>query len=363
VNRNRALGRVKVAGFIALVLVAISALASTQIQPPSFEDDPELEDREFEDPPVAPTSAAPAPAGSPSATDRNAGEGDVGGGDSGEGEAGEGSAEDWSAEDWSLFESKIRWARSEGLDQAEVGDAVSRLALSFVGTTYTPGTLEAPGPERLVINFRELDCVTFVETVLAMTSFLRSGGEALLDDPSVARGRYERHLMDLRYRGGRLDGYPSRLHYFSEWLTDNDARGLVRLVTGDLDHEVDSEPITFMSSHATAYRQLSDPAVLGEIETMEAGLNALDGRMYVPAAKIASVVGEIESGDVIAATSTVEGLDVAHTGFAVWVDGRLHLVHAPLVGKEVELSVRPLADRILSIASQDGIMVARPTGS
>ncbi len=312
------------AGFIALVLVGISALASTQSQPRDWEDGP---------------ADVSAPEESASAS------------------------VDWSAEDWDVFESKVRWASSERLDQADLGESISRLALSFVGTTYTPGTLEAEGPEGLVINFRELDCVTFVETVLAMTQFVREGGETLLEDPSAARAAYERHLTDLRYRGGQLDGYPSRLHYFSEWLTDNDSRGLVRTITAELDHEIDDEPITFMSSHPTAYRQLADARVLKEIEAMEAGLNARGGRAWIPAERIADVAAGIQSGDVIAATSTVAGLDVAHTGLAVWVDDELRLVHAPLVGRAVEVSDRPLAERILSISGQDGIMVARPTGS
>ncbi|MFV1988087.1 MAG: N-acetylmuramoyl-L-alanine amidase-like domain-containing protein, partial [Gemmatimonadota bacterium] len=82
-------------------------------------------------------------------------------------------------------------------------------------------------------------------------------------------------------------------------------------------------------------------------------------RRFVPQDRIADVADGIRTGDVIAATSTVEGLDIAHTGIAVWIDGRLHMIHAPLVGNSVQISEVPLADRIRSIASQDGIMVAR----
>ena len=267
----------------------------------------------------------------------------------------------WVARDWEIFHSKVRWAASEGLDTLPVGPAVARLAVSFVGTRYTPGTLEAEGPESLVINFREMDCVTFVENMLALTRFVRGGGAGLLDDPHAARARYEELLTALRYRDGRIDGYPSRLHYFSEWLSDNDRRGQVRAITDTLDPEIDAGPITFMSEHPEAYRQLADPEVLAAIRATEARLNANGGRAYVPEDRIAAIADRIEDGDVIAATSTVEGLDVAHTGIAVRVEGRLHLVHAPLVGRSVEVSERPLADRILAIPSQDGIMVARPT--
>jgi len=266
----------------------------------------------------------------------------------------------WGPRDWELFASKVRWAVSAGLDTLPPGPAIGRLAESFVGTPYVPGTLEADGPEHLVIDFREFDCVTFVENVLAMSRFIRSGGVALLDDPPTAQARYDRDLEALRYRGGTLDGYPSRLHYFSEWLSDNASRGLVRIVTGELEPATDDEPIDFMSTHPDAYRQLADPGVLEAIEAMEGRLNAAGPRTFVPQDRIAAVANRIETGDVIAATSTIPGLDIAHTGIALWIDGRLHLVHAPLVGKSVEISAVPLADRIASISGQDGIMVARP---
>ena len=267
---------------------------------------------------------------------------------------------EWTPEDWAIFEEKVRFADERGLADLALGEAIVRLAESFVGTTYTPGTLEVPGPERLVINFRELDCVTLVETVLALTRFVREDGAAALADPAIARARYESHLTDLRYRGGRLDGYPSRLHYFSEWLSDNASQGLVRVVTADLDAAVDPEPVRFMSEHPESYRQLADAEALEAIAGIERGLDEGPARLYVPQDRIAQVAERIRDGDVIAATSTVEGLDVAHTGFAVWRGGALHLLHAPLVGRSVEISERPLAERIVSIGSQDGIMVARP---
>jgi hypothetical protein len=264
----------------------------------------------------------------------------------------------WTPEDWNVLDAKVRWAIAAGLDTLPVGEAVGRLAVSFAGATYTPGTLEPPGPERLVVNLREFDCVTFVENVLALARFAREGGVDALADPSAAKARYERYLTDLRYRGGVIDGYPSRLHYFSEWLSDNATRGTLRLVTPRA--REDSEPIRFMSTHPKSYRQLADSAVLASIRATEDRLNRAGPRLFVPQDRIGAVAGDIATGDVIAATSTVPGLDVAHTGIAVWRAGRLHLVHAPLVGKVVEVSERPLEDRIRSIPSQDGIMVARP---
>ncbi len=265
----------------------------------------------------------------------------------------------WTREDWRIFEAKVRWGARQRLDTLPIGLAIARLAETFVGTQYTPATLEVPGPERLVVNLRELDCVTLVENVIALARFIRGDGTVALANPSRARERYESYLRRMRYRGGVIDGYPSRLHYFSEWLADNERHGAVLRLTKELGGIVEPASISFMSSHVKVYRQLGDSGALAAIKRVEAALNADPRRSYIPKARIASLTTGIRDGDIIAATSALPGLDVAHTGIALWQNGELHLLHAPLVGKSVEISQRPLAERILAIHNQDGIMVAR----
>lgn len=265
----------------------------------------------------------------------------------------------WLDEDWDIFRSRVEWAEAHGLDTVPLGTAIAAIGGTFVGTPYVPHTLEAEGPERLVIDFRGLDCVTFVENSLALARFVRSGGSALLADRAAAEARYADLLEELRYRDGVIEGYPSRLHYFSDWIADNARRGNMTDVTRDLGGIRDDEPIDFMTTHTDAYRQLADSANVVRVREAEQRLSA-DGRWYVPQDRIADVSAGIEDGDIIAATSTVPGLDVAHTGIALWVHGTLRLMHAPLVGDSVQISEVALADRILGIGGQDGIMVARP---
>jgi hypothetical protein len=115
-----------------------------------------------------------------------------------------------------------------------------------------------------------------------------------------------------------------------------------------------------MSSNPGSYRQLGEnPAYLEAIRATEAVLNQRP-RYFVPKERIAEIEGRIQNGDIIAAVSTVEGLDIAHTGLALWREGRVHLLHAPLVGDSVEISALPLAERIRGISGQAGIMIARP---
>ena len=228
-----------------------------------------------------------------------------------------------------------------------------------MGAPYVAHTLEVDGPERLVVNFRGFDCVTLVENVLATVRFVRGGGAGRLADRGRAEAAYEALLREIRYRNGTVAGYPTRLHYFSDWIYDNERRGIVRDVTADLGGIPDPRPIDFMSTHPDAYRQLADPDVLEGIRLIEAAISDRS-RRYVPERSIASVADAIREGDVIAATSAVPGLDVAHTGIAVRVDGAVHLLHAPLVGDSVEISPSPLSERIVRISGQDGVIVARP---
>lgn len=268
---------------------------------------------------------------------------------------------DWSAQDWAIFDSKVRWAATQHLDTLPVGEAIAQLGETFVGTPYRAATLEIPGPETLVVNLHELDCVTFVETVLALTEFVRRDGVAALADSAAARTRYEGYLRSIRYRDGVINGYASRLHYFSDWLAENARAGHLIVVSAELTSVEDARPIDFMSSHAGKYPALADSATLATIILVENRLNTGPPRRVIPKDSIAGLVSQIRDGDIIAAASTVAGLDITHTGFALWRDGQLHLMHAPLTGQPLEISPLPLAERIQKIQGQWGIMIARVT--
>jgi hypothetical protein len=253
--------------------------------------------------------------------------------------------------DAEIFAATMARARSERLDTLPIGEVVARIGTWFVGAPYTPATLEAPGPEGLVVNLREFDCVTYVENMLAMARAIRSGRTSFDD--------YRATLQTIRYRDGKLNDYPSRLHYFSDWIYDNERKGIVTAQTRELGGVVDPEPIDFMTQHRASYRQLADDGQFRQILQQESAL-AQRTRYMIPESRIEDVAAGIRNGDVIAATSSVKGLDVAHTGLALWKNGRLHLMHAPLIGDSVEISEDPLAERVIFIPRQDGIMVARP---
>ncbi len=267
--------------------------------------------------------------------------------------------------DWAIAARTVAWARDQALGSLPVGELAAILGSTFVGAPYEPGTLEIPGEERLVVNLRTFDCVTFVEHVLVLSHLVREEGIEPEVDVEAAggeafRNRYRELLTGLRYRGGVIDGYLSRLHYFTEWMDHAVEAGILEEVTGSLGGIPDPRPIHFMTSNTHAYRQLAeDPTLVPRIRQIEERLSARE-RWFIPEDRIAQVEGGIRSGDVIAAVSTLDGLDIAHTGIAIRHEGRIHLLHAPLVGDSVEISPLPLADRIQGIRGQQGIRVARP---
>ena len=65
---------------------------------------------------------------------------------------------------------------------------------------------------------------------------------------------------------------------------------------------------------------------------------------YIPktSLNVSSEELDIKNGDIIAITTNIKGLDVVHTGFACWVDGKLHLLHASSVMKKVILDSQTL---------------------
>jgi hypothetical protein len=150
------------------------------------------------------------------------------------------------------------------------------------------------------------------------------------------------------------------LHYFSEWITDGAARGLVRDIGRVLGAVDDRRPLRFMTEHRNSYPALSDEATLQEIEAMERRLDRCPRRV-VPVDRIPAAAPGIETGDVLAFATATPGLDVTHAALAYRDrDGALRVLHAPLSGGVVEITRATLPEYVAAIPRATGILVARP---
>lgn len=115
-----------------------------------------------------------------------------------------------------------------------------------------------------------------------------------------------------------------------------------------------------MSTHRDLYPFLKDDVNYEKIKASERFLN--NRPICVLAQdKIAENEHLIRSGDIIALATSINGLDVTHTGIATReADGRIHLLHASTGSMEVEVSKKPLAEYLKKIKKNTGIIVARP---
>jgi hypothetical protein len=232
-----------------------------------------------------------------------------------------------------------------------VGEATVLAGKALLGTPYRANTLEVSGEEPLVVNFSGLDCTTFVENALVLGRMMVLG--------QADWEAYLRALEEVRYRGGERAGYPSRLHYFSEWIHDNARKGLVSDITPELGGVLVSKAIDFMGTHRERYPLLAQEDIYGEILQMERGLRGVP--LYVlPRDEVAARETKLRDGDIIALATDIPGLDVTHTGIALRLaDGRIHLLHASTQG-QVMITEEPLADYLEKVSRNTGIMVARP---
>jgi cell wall-associated NlpC family hydrolase len=237
---------------------------------------------------------------------------------------------------------------AHGTDVAALVEAAGRL---FLGAPYRAGTLEGDGPERLRTTLDAFDCVTFVETSLALARCAARG--------DAAAGAFERELTFLRYRNGRMDGYGSRLHYMLEWIWENSRRGAVEDVTAALGGKERRKRISFMTDNARRYPALADAAARAAVAAAERRLSSVTFR-EIPARRIARAADGIRAGDIIGITTTVRGLDVSHTGLAVRDGGVLRLLHAGTSGGGVAVSSGSLAAFVAGHRHAAGIIVARP---
>lgn len=253
--------------------------------------------------------------------------------------------------------------RAEGLAQRGVplGRSATRVGELAAGTPYEAGTLEtylgtpggAPAIEPLTLSLTRFDCVTLVESCLAVARTALATGAPSWEGFG---GEVER----MRYRGGMRLGYASRLHYFSEWIADGEARGLVRDLGAELGGVEDARPLRFMTDHRTSYPALADEEAFSDIAAMERRLDGVPRRV-IPRGRIPEVTERLESGDVLAFATDIEGLDVSHAAFAYRDgEGTLRVLHAPLSGGVVEVTRSTLPGYVAAIRRATGILVARP---
>lgn len=229
---------------------------------------------------------------------------------------------------------------------------VEFIGREFIGTPYKAGTLEG-SPEALTVNLEEMDCTTFMETVVALALTVENHRCSWIDFLDI--------LETIRYRNGYADGYASRLHYISDWVITNTHRGYIKDVTDRIPQsDVQIKTLDFMSRNRSKYPALSDSATFEGIKNMEVGYRS-HRFPYIKSARLSSkpIINALKGGDIVALTTKTNGLDVSHVGILVIEKDGPHLLHASSKEGKVVIDKLPLTEYMRKAHQLTGIRVLR----
>lgn len=248
------------------------------------------------------------------------------------------------------FAQVIEYAKNQKLSNRSMSEIIQAIAEQFLGTKYKANLLDRSNKEKLVVSFEQLDCVLFVETVLAIAR-----GVAVED---YAYQTFVKNLENQRYRHGKIEGYCSRLHYFSDWIMDNQNRVIVENISLKLGGVSQNKNLNFMSKHRNRYPlMLNNDANYQCIIDRESQLAEVTIN-YIPKHRINSVYSQLQPGDIIGVATNISGLDFTHTGLVYrHANGSIGLIHASPAGTVT--TARDLQRYVRNVKNSIGIVVVR----
>jgi cell wall-associated NlpC family hydrolase len=217
----------------------------------------------------------------------------------------------------------IRQLIAETRSMKTVAERMKHVSARLLGATYLRSPLIGSPTEAEVFVTRldGFDCMTFLETLLAMARAKTSDEFSAL-------------LKKIRYRNGVVD-YQQRLHYASEW-----ANHLVEL--GWLANMIGGEAVI----HREKWLDFVP------------GISPVNARLrYYPRQELATVSRWLRDGDLILFASGRKGLDVSHAGMIVRSGEQVLMRHATRSHKKV--IEQDLAE-FFGILPMNGFMIFRP---
>ena len=219
---------------------------------------------------------------------------------------------------------RVEQLLSQTKDDREIDSRIEVISRHFLGRPYQTNPLigSADSAEVFTASIDRFDCVTYIETVVALAR------------ASTVDGFIE-WLRKIRYERGSIQ-WGRRNHYMTLWIRNNVREGIIRRVS-----------------------MMAAPTV-----SIERVLNVVPGlapkriRVRCIAKRaVPQCVGRLQSGDVISFVSTHKHLDVFHAGIIVRDGKRLLMRHASRSqGGVVE---QELID-FLKANRMAGVIVVRP---
>lgn len=252
-----------------------------------------------------------------------------------------------------------RWYEGVGPPRASepFGRYLARTARVQHGAQYADVSRRL-GPEMLRVELNAFECVSFIESALAVA---RCGW---VSEPTESCFVHE--LEASRYRSGRMGDYSSRLHYFVEWISDNEARGRVTNLTASLGGEPVQKDFFYITERVLK-RAAFDAVDARERTSLTRAMELTEARLSSTRHAVLSresappVLKELWDGDLVAFVRERPGLLVHHAGFVYWANGTPRLLHASSYHGRVVITVRDVTNYLLRRPERRGVIIVRPT--
>lgn len=211
----------------------------------------------------------------------------------------------------------------ESSGEKDLGRRIARISSRFLGRPYVVCPLEgdASSPEVFKVSLDGFDCVTYIETALALAQ-------------SETPNEFIDAIRAMRYEGGEV-GWRSRNHYMVDWVRNNEARGRIR----------------DMTSGPWAVEKTRTLAVVDGLPRKTVTFRCFPKKHFATARSL------IQTGDLILFASTRKLLDVFHAGLLIKNDEAVLLRHAArTAGAVIE---QPLTE-FLDAHRMSGFILLRP---
>ena len=194
-----------------------------------------------------------------------------------------------------LSRRRVEQLLSKARPYRSAGSRIEILSRHFLGQPYQTEPLIGSSdiPEVFTISLAGFDCVTYVETILALS--LASSVDEFVE-----------RLRRIRYENGCI-AWEQRNHYMTRWIRHNVRnRSLVRMSMPEITTNVKERILSFVP-----------------------GLRPVQARFScVPKRFMGKLAARLQTGDLVFFASTRKHLDVFHCGIIVRDEYRILLRHA-----------------------------------
>ncbi|WP_039758885.1 DUF1460 domain-containing protein [Bartonella queenslandensis] len=212
----------------------------------------------------------------------------------------------------------------------EKGALIGFLSEAFLGTPYQANLLQGSDktPEKLIIDFRGLDCFTYLDYVEALRK-------------STSPKEFINNVIKTRYIKGNIH-FLNRKHFFTDWAYRE------YKLAADITAEISPHAV---SIEKYLNKKADDGNYLPGLPVVKRTIT------YIPSNFInEEVISRLKSGDFIGIYTKLAGLDVTHVGFFIMTDKGPMLRNASSRKENEKVVDSPFMDYV---AKTPGIIVLR----